>query len=70
METQNYPIWSGERLRHDPTLTVFYESYEVEEEEEEDGAGVIFGYNSILFIGALGIITVVIVLEKRKRINI
>lgn len=66
LQTQNYPVWSGERLRHDPTLTVFYDSYE---EVPTDGrSDVIFGFNYAILIGATGIITLVIVLEKRKKI--
>jgi hypothetical protein len=28
MATQNYPVWSGEKLVHDPTFSVFYSSSE------------------------------------------
>ena len=65
LETQNYPVWSGERLRHDPTLTVYFEEYEV---EEADGKKpFIPGYNYTLLIGTVGVITCVIVLERRKK---
>ncbi len=65
IETQNYPVWSGEKLRHDPTLTVYFEEYEV----EEDGGKKPFipGYNYTLFIGTVGIITFIIVFERRKK---
>jgi len=66
LEIQNYPIWNGERLRHDPTLTVYFEEYEVE--EEIDGKKpFIPGYNYALLIGTVGIISFIVVLERRKR---
>ena len=66
LEIQNYPLWSGERLRHDPTLTIYFEEYEVE--EEIDGKKpFISGYNYTLFIGTVGIISFIVVLERRKK---
>ena len=69
LEIQNYPLWSGERLRHDPTLTVYFEEYEVEEEETTNGGKKPFipGYNYAFLIGAVGVITLIIVLERRKK---
>ncbi|MFX1574275.1 MAG: hypothetical protein ACFFB0_16155, partial [Promethearchaeota archaeon] len=63
LETQNYPVWSGERLRHDPTLTVYFEEYEVQKAKKP----FIPGYNYTLLIGAVGVITLVTVLERRKK---
>ena len=68
VQTQNYPEWNGERLRHDPTLTVYFEEYEVEEEIANGGKKpFIPGYNCALLIGTVGVITLIIVLEKRKK---
>ncbi|MFX1467341.1 MAG: hypothetical protein ACFFB8_01660 [Promethearchaeota archaeon] len=65
LQGQNYPVWSGERLRHDPTLTIYYKGYEV----GDDGTpGFIPGYN-ILLVGTVGIITLVIVSKKRKKFS-
>jgi len=61
LETQNYPIWSGERLQHDPTLTVYYEPYE----QEVSDSG-IPGYDLIVILGIAGVITTIIVLKRRK----
>ena len=32
IETQNYPVWSGESFSHDPTFTIYYEPQEGDQE--------------------------------------
>ena len=69
MEIQNYPISSGEWLRHDPTLTVYYDEYEV---KKETGGKKPFipGYNYSMFITTIGTMTLIIMLEKRRKKSI
>jgi len=55
VETLNYPIWNGERLIHDPTLTIYYDP-QTTPNEPPDETPSIPGYNlySILCVLAIG----------------
>lgn len=72
METQNYPEWSGEKLVHDPSLTIFFAGTSEEEAEEEEEivpsepSESIPGYNIALIIGVASVLMVLIV-PKYKR---
>lgn len=60
MASMNYPIWSGEKLLHDPTFTVFYD-------QKVDGDKMlIHGYLGIPLI-ATGVITVTIIFKNINR---
>lgn len=61
--TQNYPIWSGNKLVHDPTLTAFYSSAS----GTPDGAQIIDGYIFIPLIFLSAIPIVLLVSKKRKK---
>ncbi len=58
IETQNYPVWSGERLVHDPSLSIFYAT--------PTAAGGIPGYNMILFLGVVVVVSVIMVRKLKK----
>ncbi|MFW9969256.1 MAG: hypothetical protein ACFFDF_03585 [Candidatus Odinarchaeota archaeon] len=60
IETQNYPIWGGEHMSHDPSLSIFYTPQTL------DGLGGISGYNLYLFIGIVCVISVIMVKRKKK----
>ncbi|MFX1529476.1 MAG: hypothetical protein ACFFBC_00040 [Promethearchaeota archaeon] len=62
METQNYPEWSGEKLVHDPSLTIFYA-------EISDGVSdeSIPGYHMALIMGVISILMIFIMSNYRKR---
>ncbi|MBY8989413.1 MAG: hypothetical protein KGD58_01555 [Candidatus Lokiarchaeota archaeon] len=65
METQNYPIWSGEKIVHDPSLIIYHG--EPPESPADDEA--IPGYNLPLLIGVVGIMTSIIVRKYRNKHN-
>ena len=59
-ETQNYPLWNGEKLIHDPTFTIYYEPQGAPEEPPA-----IPGYPFYAILGMLGV-TVIIKAHKMK----
>jgi len=59
METQNYPIWGGERFIHDPSLSIFYAP------QIAPPTG-IPGYNIFLFVGVVFVISVIMVKKQKK----
>lgn len=65
LETQNYPIWSGEKFTHDPTLSIFYEDYT----SSDEGNGAISGFYSGIIIGVVVVITTISIRQRRKRIR-
>ncbi len=71
IETQNYPVWSGEKLIHDPVFTAYYK--EGPSILEPDGVEVIGGYPMGILIGVAGTIigivsiTVGVYNTKKKR---
>jgi len=63
METQNYPEWSGAKLLHDPSLTIFYAGTP---EEAIASSEAIPSYNVALIIGVASVLMILIV-PKYKR---
>lgn len=62
MASVNYPVWSGEKLAHDPTFTVFY-SDSPPEDGDGVGAGEIPGFLYIPLFATI-VITVAIIVKK------
>ncbi|TFF90675.1 MAG: hypothetical protein EU548_01820 [Promethearchaeota archaeon] len=62
MATQNYPVWSGEHLVHDPTFSVFYSS----DTGASIGGGEISGF-LYLPLFATVVITLVIITKRVNR---
>ncbi|TFF97688.1 MAG: hypothetical protein EU541_07865 [Promethearchaeota archaeon] len=62
MASMNYPIWSGEKLLHDPTFIVFYSQPTI------PGGGGTVGIDGFLYIPLFAtiVITVMIIIKKRK----
>jgi len=60
LETQNYPVWSGEKFTHDPTLSIFYADYTSSDE-------IIPGFNSGIIIGVVIVISTVSIRQRKKR---
>ncbi len=63
VKMQNYPTWSGYKIIHDPTLTIFHSG--TSSPEVQDISGTILGYNLYIFAGIVGVITIVIVKKKK-----
>ncbi len=67
LETQNYPIWNGEKLVHDPTLTIYYEPQEFGEESPEPGAIPGFDLYAIFAVASVAISIQIIKRRKEKK---
>ena len=63
METQNYPEWSGEKLVHDPSLTIFYAGTP---EEAIASSEAIPSYNVAIIIGVASVLMILIVPKYKK----
>ena len=74
IETQNYPMWSGEKLSHDPTFTIYYENQATEETPIDDPdpdpiIPEIPGFDLFIVVWLVGAVVVVQILIQKKRIN-
>lgn len=68
LETQNYPVWNGERLVHDPTYTIYYEPQNLKTllpSPSEEPA--ISGYNVIVIFAIAGLIVSLRIRTNKKR---
>lgn len=63
METQNYPVWGGEKLTHDPSLIIHH----AESSESSAGPDAIPSYNLPIVLGIAGMISTLIVIKSRKK---
>ena len=66
VETQNYPIWNGEKLIHDPTLIIYYA--DVSQHTQLDDSA-IPGFNGYMMLVS-SIILVIVYVIKMKQKNI
>jgi hypothetical protein len=68
LETQNYPLWNGEKLVHDPTLTIYYEPQEFSwpEQPEPPGPSAIPGFNLFAIFAVLSVIVPIQIIKRRK----
>lgn len=67
LETQNYPVWSGEKLLHDPTSTVYFDPQEEEQEPPTiPTPTTIPGFNVMLVVT---VSTVVVAIKVAKTKN-
>ncbi|GAI60108.1 unnamed protein product [marine sediment metagenome] len=65
LETQNYPLWNGEKLVHDPTLTIYYDSQE-SGGEPSDLPGAIPGFNLAVVLAVVSAIVPIQIIKRRK----
>lgn len=63
--TQNYPVWHGDELVHDPDSTIYFGGYEAPPEPDEEPE-VIFGFNLVLLLGVIGVVMITILLKQKK----
>ena len=66
METQNYPQWSGEKLVHDPSLSIYFAGTS-EDEPTDNSGGAIPSYNLPLLIGAISVVMTIIAAKQKKK---
>jgi len=67
IETQNYPLWNGEKLIHDPTLTIYYKPQVSEEDPSElPGPAVIPGFNLYAIFAVASVVVSILIIKRRK----
>lgn len=67
IQIQNYPVWSGEKLIHDPTFSAYFKSGE--DVPEQPAQPIISGFHSTIIIGITVSVTIIILLKKEKKRN-
>jgi hypothetical protein len=68
IETQNYPVWNGEKLLHDPTFTIYYEE-QIREETPNSPDAAISGYNTFIVVAFASVFIVLHLLRQKNRIK-
>ena len=68
METQNYPLWNGEKLVHDPSLSIYFAGTP-DDPLGENGES-IPSYNLPLLIGVVSVIMTIISIKLRKKFKV
>ncbi len=68
IETQNYPVWNGEKLVHDPTLTIYYDPQVTPPDEPTPTPTptTIPGF-SMLLVGAVSTVVISAKVAKKKK---
>lgn len=67
MEMQNYPEWSGEKLVHDPSLTIFYGGTPEDPSNDDNlPSEPIPGYNIALIIGVASVLMMLIISRYKR----
>ncbi len=73
VETQNYPVWNGEKIVHDPTLTIYFEDQGTEETPIDDPDPTpstppgIPGFDLFVVVGLISAVVVIQALTLKKR---
>ncbi|KKL66118.1 hypothetical protein LCGC14_2148180 [marine sediment metagenome] len=68
METQNYPIWNGEKLEHDPSLSIYFAGESsVDDSQVNDPIDLIPSYNLPIIIGVVSVVMVIIMKKLRTK---
>ena len=63
VHTENYPVWAGKRLVHDPTDIIYFENITLAFRIENP---MIFGYSTTLVLSSMLLATLVITLKLKK----
>ena len=74
VETQNYPVWNGEKIIHDPTLTIYFEDQGTEETPIDDPdpdptIPEIPGFDLFIVVWLVSAVAVVQMLIHKKKVN-
>ena len=64
IETQNYPVWNGEKLTHDPSLVIHHSE---PSEAPSGGGNAIPSYNLPLVVGIAGVVMTLIFNNTRNK---
>jgi hypothetical protein len=66
METQNYPLWNGEKLVHDPSLSIYFAG--TPEEGSLGGPDAsILSYNLPFLMGVISVVMTIIIVKLGKK---
>ena len=70
LETQNYPVWNGEKLLHDPTFTIYYDPQEDDPEPPvvPDPTS-IPGFSTALVVAVSSVVVAIKVAKRKKKIE-
>jgi hypothetical protein len=68
IETQNYPVWNGEKLSHDPTFTIYYEE-QTEEETPTTPDASILGFDVFIVLAFASTVVVILLAKQKKRMK-
>jgi len=63
VHTENYPVWAGKRLVHDPTNTIYFENITL---PFRVAADLIPGFDLGIILGSLSLAVLVITLKRKK----
>ncbi len=63
VHTENYPVWAGKKLIHDPTNTIFFKNITM---PFRAPSASIPGFETGIFFGSLGLVVLVITLKLKK----
>ena len=79
METQNYPLWNGEKLIHDPSLSIYFAGMTgadpIEDPPDDPPndpsvpTSLIPSYNLPILIGVVSVLITVITIKLRRRLK-
>jgi hypothetical protein len=77
METQNYPLWNGEKLIHDPSLTIYFALDDTVDDPPPDDPpplgdipGAIPSFNLPFLIGIVSTVMTLIAVKFRRKLKI
>ena len=68
IETQNYPVWNGEHLSHDPTFTIYFEEQTGEETPTDPDASIL-GFDVFIVLAFASTVVVIILTKQKKRMK-
>lgn len=69
VETQNYPVWNGEKIVHDPTLTIYFEDQGINDPDPIPTIPEIPGFNLFIVVWLVSAVAVVQILFHKKKVN-
>ncbi len=64
IHTENYPVWAGKKLVHDPTNTIYFKNITMP--FRVAAAGIISGYDVGVIFGSLSLVVLFITIKRKK----
>ncbi len=63
LHTENYPVWAGKKLVHDPTNTIYFEDITLPFRVDADS---ILGFDIVIISSSVSFVVLVITLKRKK----